>query len=101
MTVPTAGVPPVPTMCRHCTVPVDSGDTCGFCSTYVPPTTPLDVAVNLIDLLRHDLNTVLNSLPADAPLFACADLTTGICHLKRASEALDRAGAQLDQVVTR
>ena len=23
--------------CRHCTVPVDSGDTCTFCASYVPP----------------------------------------------------------------
>lgn len=23
--------------CRHCTVPVDSGDTCAFCASYTPP----------------------------------------------------------------
>lgn len=98
-TVPTTGSGPVATKCKHCTVPVDSGDTCQFCATYVPPATvaqQLDVAVNRIDLLRHDLNAVLGALPADAPLFACADLTTGICHLKRASVALDRAAAQLE-----
>ena len=41
---------------------------------------------------------------ADAPLFGCADLVTGICHLKRAAVAIDRAGAQLEadtQAVTR
>ncbi|KQH76375.1 hypothetical protein AO501_09855 [Mycobacterium gordonae] len=25
--------------CRHCTVPVDSGDTCTFCASYTPPDT--------------------------------------------------------------
>lgn len=39
MTVPTTGPAPVPQQCRHCTVPVDDGDTCGFCKTYVPPAT--------------------------------------------------------------
>jgi len=98
--LPTPGSLPVPTAeCRHCTVPVETGDTCSFCTTYVPPATvaqQLDVAVNRINLLRHDLNEVLDSLPADAPLFGCADLVTGICHLKRAAVAIDRAGAQLE-----
>lgn len=31
--------------CRHCTVPVDSGDICTFCSTYVPPAQPGAAAV--------------------------------------------------------
>jgi hypothetical protein len=72
---------------------------CTFCASYTPPETPaqqLDVAVNRIDLLRHDLNAVLGSLPADAPLFGCADLTTGICHLKRAAVFIDRAADQLE-----
>lgn len=25
------------TECKHCTVPVDSGDVCAFCKTYQPP----------------------------------------------------------------
>jgi hypothetical protein len=58
--------------------------------------TRLDDAVNQINLLRRDLNAVLDSLPADAPLFACADLTTGICHLKRAAMVIDRAVDQLE-----
>lgn len=29
--------------CKHCTVPVDSGDTCNFCQTYVPPACTCDV----------------------------------------------------------
>lgn len=86
--------------CRHCTVPVDDGgDTCDFCSSYVPPESAsqqLDIVVNRIDILRHDLNEVLNSLPADAPLFGCADLVVSICHLKRASEMVGRAAAQLE-----
>ena len=85
--------------CERCTVPTEGSDLCPFCATYTPPQTvaqQLDVAVNRIDLLRHDLNEVLDTLPADAPLFGCADLVTGICHLKRAAVAIDRAGAQLE-----
>ncbi len=26
--------------CRHCTVPVDSGDVCNFCASYTPPACP-------------------------------------------------------------
>jgi hypothetical protein len=87
------------TACKHCAVPVDNGDTCAFCATYVPPETAdqrLDVLVNRVDLIRHDANIILDRLPADAPLFACADLTTAICHLKRASVLFDRAAAQLE-----
>ncbi|OKH65398.1 hypothetical protein EB73_21905 [Mycobacterium sp. SWH-M3] len=86
--------------CRHCTVPVPAGaDVCSFCATYTPPETPaqrLDVAVNKVDILRHDLNALLNALPADAPLLGVAGLTIGICHLKRAAVMLDRAADQLE-----
>lgn len=85
--------------CRSCTVPIDTGDICAFCQSYTPPETvpqQLDVAVNRIDLLRVDLNKILDSLPPDAPLFGCGDLTIGICHLKRASVAIDRASDQLE-----
>lgn len=57
--------------CKHCTVPTDGGDTCSFCATYTPPETAaqrLDVLVNKIDLVRHDLNGELRGLPSDAPL---------------------------------
>jgi hypothetical protein len=83
----------IQTECKHCTVPIEGDDVCAFCANYTPPTTiqQLDVAVNRVDLLRADLNAVLDQLPAGAPLFACADLTTGICHLKRAAVALRRA----------
>ena len=89
----------VQTTCTSCTVPIETGEVCTFCMNYAPPSTPaqqLDVAINRDDLLRTDLNAVLDRLPADAPLFACADLTTGICHLKRTSVALRRASDLLE-----
>ncbi|WP_302031221.1 hypothetical protein [Mycolicibacterium frederiksbergense] len=93
-----------PESCKHCTVPTTADqDVCAFCASYTPPETvaqQLDVAVNRIDLLRHDLNEVLNSLPAGAPLFGCADLATGICHLKRAAVAIDRATDALEADAT-
>ena len=67
----------------------------------VPTASPVQVAQQLdqltgtIDELRRTGNAILDLLPTDAPLFACADLTTGICHLKRAAVALDRAADQL------
>ncbi|OHT93188.1 hypothetical protein [Mycobacterium syngnathidarum] len=82
-------------------MPTAGGGLCAFCDAYTPPETvpqQLDVAVNRIDLLRADLNKILDSLPSDAPLFGCADLTTGICHLKRASVAIDRAADTLEAV---
>lgn len=87
------------TECKHCTVKTEGTDVCAFCANYTPPTTPaqqLDVAINRVDLLRADLNVVLDQLPGDAPLFACADLTTAICHLKRAAVALGRASDLLE-----
>ncbi|NOP97918.1 hypothetical protein [Mycolicibacterium fortuitum] len=93
-----ATVPPA-TECKHCTIPIDSGDTCAFCDTYTPPVTisqRLDIAVNKVDLLRHDLNEELQGLPAGAPLMACVDLVTALGHLKRAAVALDRATDQLE-----
>lgn len=85
--------------CRHCTVPVESGDTCTFCASYVPPETPaqqLDVAVNKVDLLRHDVNEILRELPANAPLMAVVDVVTALGHLRRAAVALDRATDALE-----
>ncbi|WP_082963399.1 hypothetical protein [Mycolicibacterium peregrinum] len=85
--------------CKHCTIPIDSGDTCAFCATYTPPATisqRLDIAVNKVDLLRHDLNEELQSLPTSVPLMACVDLVTALGHLKRAAVALDRATDQLE-----
>ena len=75
MTVPTTGTPPVP--------PIDTA-------------LAFDRLVNLIELARSDGNELLDKLPADAPLFGCADLATAICHLKRAAVAADRAAEQIE-----
>jgi len=93
MTVPING------QCRHCTVPVDSGDTCAFCSSYVPPETAsqgLDIAVNRIDLLRIDINDALRELATDAPLFCVVDIVTALGHLRQVSVLIDRVAASLD-----
>lgn len=85
--------------CLHCTVPTGGGDVCAFCATYTPPESPaqrLDVAVNRVDLLRHDINDVLRDLPETAPLFAVADVVTALGHLRRAAVALDRANDTLE-----
>ncbi|MEX3652383.1 hypothetical protein ABFW14_19035 [Mycolicibacterium fortuitum] len=85
--------------CKHCTVPVDSGDICAFCADYtVPETVPQQLAVlgNKVQLVRHDGNEVLQGLPADAPLMAVVDLVTALGHLKRAAVALDRANDTLE-----
>ncbi|MDW5609267.1 hypothetical protein [Mycolicibacterium sp. D5.8-2] len=78
---------------------MDNGDTCAFCAVYVPPETAaqqLDVAVNRIDLIRSDGNEILRGLPADAPLFAVADLVSALCHLRQAAVAFDRASDALE-----
>jgi DNA replication initiation complex subunit (GINS family) len=80
-------------------VPVEVGDTCAFCQSYVPPETPaqrLDVAVNRVDLVRHDVNVVLQVLPTDAPLFAVADIVAALGHLRNASVLLDKAADALE-----
>ena len=90
--------------CRHCTVPTGDGtDTCAFCRDYTPPTTAsqrLDISVNRVDLLRHDLNELLRELPADAPLMAVVDLVTALGHLRQAAVALDKAADQLEAADT-
>ncbi|SDC25527.1 hypothetical protein SAMN04488581_0393 [Mycolicibacterium neoaurum] len=101
MNIPTPGIPPVDTTkCPSCMVPTTGNGLCSFCQTYTPPETvpqKIDVAINKIALLGKDLNGVYDALPADAPLFGCADLATGICHLRRAAEAIDRASRQLGE----
>ncbi len=86
--------------CRHCTVPTPAGqDACNFCQSYTPPETVaqrIDVAVNKVDLLRHDLNEILRDLPESAPLFAVADIVVALGHLRRAAVALDRATDALE-----
>lgn len=113
MTVPISGPEAVAQECRHCTVPTDDGtDVCAFCRTYDgPPITDseltgpgchgrapsarIDGITGRVDTLRRDLNELMRGLPTDAPLFAFVDLVTGLCHLKRAAVALDRAADQL------
>lgn len=90
---------PVPQQCPSCTVPTGDGGMCGFCATYTPPETPaqrLDVAVNRIDLLRHDLNVELRGLPTTVPLMAVVDLVTALGHLKAAAVALDKCTDQIE-----
>lgn len=85
--------------CRHCTVPTTDTDVCAFCATYVPPESPaqrLDVAVNRVDMIRADLNGVVQDLPTDAPLFAVADVVTALGHLRQAAVLLDRANDVLE-----
>lgn len=93
----TSAVPPAE--CRHCTVRTNGTDTCNFCQNYTPPETiaqRLDVLVNRVDIMRHDLNETLRELPADAPLMAVVDVVTGLGHLKRVAVALDRATDALE-----
>lgn len=84
------------TECKHCRVPVDTGDICAFCADYTPAadlTVPqrLDDAVNRIDLVRGDINNVLRRLPEDAPMFAIVDITNALGNLRNASVLIDRA----------
>lgn len=87
------------TACKHCAVPTDRTDVCNFCRTYVPPESlaqRLDVAVNRVDLLRHDINGVVQQLPTDAPLLTVADVVTALGHLRQASALLDKASDELE-----
>lgn len=56
----------------------------------------LDTSVNLIDLVRHDLNEIFRGLPGDAPLFAVSDLVASLGHLRQAAVLIDRAADQLE-----
>lgn len=97
----------IQTLCKHCTVPIDDGDTCGFCASYTPPETPaqrLDVAVNRVDLLRADINAVLRELPPVAPLMTVVDIVSALGHLRQAAVLIDKATDALEAdaaVVTR
>lgn len=87
------------TQCKHCTVPVDTGDVCSFCANYTPPETPaqrLDVLVNRLDLLRHDFNETLQALPTDAPLLSVADLVVALGHMRQAAVLVDKVSDALE-----
>ncbi|AHC27825.1 hypothetical protein TS71_20740 [Mycolicibacterium neoaurum] len=80
-------------------MPTKGTEVCAFCATYTPPETAaqrLDIAVNRIDLLRHDLNEELRGLPAATPLFAIVDIVTALGHLRQAAVALDKATDTLE-----
>jgi hypothetical protein len=94
----------IQTRCKHCTIPTDTGDTCAFCAEYSPPATApqqLAVLVNRLDLLRHDGNEILRELPTGSPLFAVADLTIALCHLRRAAVLIDKATDTLEAAEAR
>jgi hypothetical protein len=90
------------TQCRHCTVPVDSGDTCTFCMSYAPPqpepTAPqrLDDAVNRIDRIRADVNAVIRGLPDASPMFAIVDVVNALGNLRNAAVLIDKATDTLE-----
>lgn len=89
------------TQCEHCTIPTDGAAVCGFCSVYTPPATTaqrLDVAVNRIDLIRVDINTLLRELPTNAPLFGVVDIVAALGHLRQAAVLVDKAADQLEAV---
>jgi hypothetical protein len=74
-------------------------------TTHTPPsrgrTVPesalqLDSSVNMVDLARTDINRVLQTLPADTPLFSCVDLVTAVGYLKQAAILIDRVADQLE-----
>lgn len=81
MTVPATGHPPVP-----------QTDIALVC----------DQSVNMVDVVRHDLNALLQTLPRTAPLFACLDVVTALGHLRQAAVLIDRAADVLEiEAVTR
>lgn len=88
------------TECKKCTVPAESGDTCNFCRSYVPPANDValvcDQSVNMVDVVRHDLNDLLQTLPRTAPLFSCLDIVTALGHLRQAAVLIDRAADALE-----
>lgn len=90
------------TECKHCTIPVDSGDTCAFCADYSPPppeptiTQRLDASVNMIDLARGDINAVMRDLPEDTSMWVIVDITNALGNLRNASVLLDKATDALE-----
>ena len=55
-----------------------------------------DQSVNMVDVVRHDLNELLQTLPRTATLFACLDLVTALGHLRQAAVLVDRAADALE-----
>ncbi|WP_082702952.1 hypothetical protein [Mycobacterium sp. IS-1496] len=61
----------------------------------------LENAVNRVDLVRADLNTVLRELSPDVPLFAVVDLVTALGHLRQAAVLVDGVADALEAVEVR
>ncbi|MBP2455192.1 hypothetical protein [Mycolicibacterium lutetiense] len=55
----------------------------------------LDTAVNVVDLVRHDLNATLREA-STMPLFAVSDLVAALGHLRQAAVLIDRCADQLE-----
>jgi hypothetical protein len=93
--------------CRYCTVPTDVGDVCTFCRNYTPPPEPEPDRADCVAALKsagkharyaaEDIGDSLESLPDDAPLFACVDLVAAVRHLRKASALLAAAAQAVTQ----
>lgn len=105
--------------CRYCTVPTEVGDVCTFCRNYTPPAESdtgnfpdagkardrdrADCIASLKSASKHtlyaaeDIGDVLESLPDDAPLFACVDLVAAVRHIGKASALLASAAQAVTQ----
>lgn len=67
--------------------------------TPVPPpdiALTLDQAVNMITLVRNDLNKVFPTIAESAPLFAVVDILTALGHLRHAAAAIDKAADAIE-----
>ncbi|MEZ0341525.1 hypothetical protein ACAG25_16255 [Mycobacterium sp. pV006] len=73
------------------------------CSTVQAANAPqiLNDAVNRIDVIRADANTVLHSITKSAPLFATVDLVVGLGHLRQAALLLDGVADALESEAVR
>jgi hypothetical protein len=56
----------------------------------------LDDAVNRIDLIRADINSVIGALPEDVPMFALVDVVNSLWNLRNASVLLNKATEALE-----
>ncbi|OWL97002.1 hypothetical protein B7435_26810 [Mycolicibacterium peregrinum] len=55
-----------------------------------------DQAVNMVDLVRNDLNKVFPTIAESAPLFAVVDVLTALGHLRQAAVAIDKAADAIE-----
>lgn len=107
----------VSTNCRHCTVPVDTGDVCGWCSHYdgpepdryavdstIPAARELDEgerithglasAFNRTRQLSEDLQDIIDTIADDDPIdMSVLGLVSARSHLIAARRLIDRAAS--------